>query len=171
MNGKQSLWLMIGALLLLLGLRLLWFQLEKDRPHTEAKSFLVQSGERLMAEYSKPKDNIWFQLKGLDYDSAASNWHFPDSIQALEDSVILIKGYIYPFEKKEDFKHFGLSALPTSNCYFCGKGGPESVMEVYARKPLHYTKRAVWFRGRLKLNDNDRTQLPYVLEEAVKVSE
>jgi hypothetical protein len=62
-----------------------------------------------------------------------------------------------------------LSAYPTAACFFCKGAGPESVMEVYPKKPIPYSKNAVKIRGRLELNDSDYMKMAYLLKDAVLV--
>lgn len=50
--------------------------------------------------------------------------------------------------------------------FFCGTGGPETVMEVMLNEPIKYTSKKVSVVGELVLNANDPEKLMYILENA-----
>lgn len=94
---------------------------------------------------------------------------FSSEIKALDGKEITLPGYLVPADGlKGVFKsnHFILSSLPLAACFFCGVGGPESVVEVYMDKPLEYTTEAVKIKGKLNLNFMDSYQMIYILEDA-----
>jgi hypothetical protein len=66
--------------------------------------------------------------------------------------------------------HFILSSLPVEACFFCGTGGPETVVEVHMKKPLEYTKEVIKLKGKLTLNGLDPYQMMYILEETEQVA-
>ena len=90
---------------------------------------------------------------------------FSKEVQALEGKEIEIKGYIIPVEGYKSHKEFVFSAFPYNMCFFCGGAGPETVMEVEAKKPIKFTAEAVSIRGVLELNDDDINRLIYILKE------
>lgn len=93
---------------------------------------------------------------------------FSPEILALEGKQILISGYIVPMDEGMGF--FALSSLPYQACFFCGKAGPETVIEIHAKKPIRYTQRMVRIRGTLELNQNDLvTHLMYIINDAEMV--
>lgn len=96
---------------------------------------------------------------------------FGESIKALENEIVMIRGYIIPVEGYRNHKEFIFSAFPYSQCFFCGAAGPETVMEIYAKEPVRFTSEMIWLKGRLVLNDNDINHLFYILEDVVTVSE
>ena len=59
-----------------------------------------------------------------------------------------------------------LSSLPLNACFFCGVGGPETVVEVRLTKKTSFIDKPIEVKGVLKLNDDDPDQMIYVLEEA-----
>lgn len=90
---------------------------------------------------------------------------FTPEILALDGKEITITGYIVPMDEGMGF--FALSALPFQACFFCGKAGMETVMEIHATKAIAYTQRAVKMRGILTLNDSDlMSHLMYILNDA-----
>ncbi len=67
--------------------------------------------------------------------------------------------------------HFMLSSLPVNARFFCGVGGPETVIEVYTKEPVTYTEKPVELKGLLKLNDKDPDKMIYILENAEFIGE
>jgi hypothetical protein len=91
----------------------------------------------------------------------------------LQNQIIEIEGYIVPFDIVHDMTGnsgdgtmFMLSAFPAATCFFCKGAGPESVIEVYPKKPIPYTKNLVKIRGRLELNDVDYLKMAYLLRDS-----
>ncbi len=91
---------------------------------------------------------------------------FGEDIKALNGKKIIIKGYLLPETGYKTHKEFILSALPYNLCYFCGKAGPETVMQVYAKDAVKYSNKMIELEGVLKLNFIDPYDLPYHLEDA-----
>ena len=91
---------------------------------------------------------------------------FTDEIKALEGQEITATGFIIPFEGLFQPDKIILSSLPVDACFFCGNGGPETVIEVHLKKNIQYTNKAVKVKGQLKLNNDNFEELIYVLEEA-----
>lgn len=95
---------------------------------------------------------------------------FPQELKALQGKSVSIKGYIVPIE--ENTGYFALSAFPYQNCFFCGNAGIESVIEIYANKPIAYTTKPVKVTGKLELNDKDLLEhLIYILRDVKVVAE
>ena len=94
---------------------------------------------------------------------------FGEEIKELEGKVIELPGYIIPFDGMFKPDHIILSSLPIAACFFCGSGGPESVIEIYLKEPIKYTANAIRVQGKLELNETDYNQLMYILKDAVMV--
>jgi hypothetical protein len=64
--------------------------------------------------------------------------------------------------------HFMFSRYPQSTCFFCGKAGPESAMQVFMKdgKKVKITERKIKVRGTLYVNPKDANSLLYSLQEA-----
>lgn len=91
---------------------------------------------------------------------------FSATLEALHGKEISIKGFMLPIEPENDI--YLLSQNPLSSCFFCGGGGPESVIELNL-KPGHPTFRmdqVVTIRGTLRLNKDDFEHMMYILDEA-----
>ncbi len=89
-------------------------------------------------------------------------------ITALEGKPIEVQGYIIPLQGKVEQSYFMFSALPYNLCFFCGKAGPETAMEVWMipGQKLKYTDEKIWLRGTLELNDSSIERPIYALRDA-----
>lgn len=116
--------------------------------------------------------DVWKALASVSYEVAEDDYgelyqpQFSDKAKALEGTTVTVPGYVIPFEGLFKPEHVIVSSLPIASCFFCGSGGPETVMEVFLEEPVEYTAALVAFRGTLKLNDTDYEQLMYILEDA-----
>jgi hypothetical protein len=71
-----------------------------------------------------------------------------------------------PFESGLKSKRFMLSSLPLNACFFCGVGGPETVVEVHATDEVRFTEKPIEVEGVLRLNSNNPEEMIYILEKA-----
>ena len=118
---------------------------------------------------------VWKSLSEVTYKISQDNFGelyvpvFSENIKKLEGKVVEADGYIIPFEGMFKPTHIILSSLPLAECFFCGSGVPETVMEVLLSSPIKYTSKRVKVRGKLTLNTADPEKLMYILKEAVLV--
>lgn len=93
---------------------------------------------------------------------------FGPGVKALEGKEVFITGYVIPVDYDENF--YVISRYPYANCYFCGGGGPESVVDLrFSSKNRTYkTDERLTFKGKLKLNTSDIYQMNYILDGAVE---
>ncbi len=92
--------------------------------------------------------------------------HFGPSVKALQGKEVFLTGYMLTIEPKMGI--YILSRNPFAACFFCGKGGPESIVELKL-KPGHSKfkmDQVVTIKGKFKLNQDDLYQCNYILEEA-----
>lgn len=91
---------------------------------------------------------------------------FGPSVKSLEGKEVFITGYVIPVDYDENF--YVISRYPYANCYFCGGGGPESVVDLrFSGKNRTYkTDERLTFKGKLKLNATDIYQMNYILDGA-----
>ena len=121
--------------------------------------------------------DVWKALSSVSYEVAEDDYgemyvpQFSEEAQVLEGTTVTVPGYIIPFEGLFKPEHVIVSSLPLASCFFCGSGGPETVIEVFLDDPVEYTASLVAFKGKLKLNDTDYEQLMYILEDAEFVGE
>jgi hypothetical protein len=120
--------------------------------------------------------NVWKSLAEVSYKISEDQYGelyvpvFSANISKLEGKVVEADGYIIPFEGMFKPEHIILSSLPLAECFFCGSGGPETVMEVMLSSPIKYTSNRVKVRGKLTLNSKDPEKLMYILKDAVLVN-
>jgi len=112
-------------------------------------------------KFEKAKDKLG------DYDKPI----FSAGAKSLNGKAITLPGYMIPFQSGIRGNHFMLSSLPINACFFCGVGGPETVIEVSMKEPLTYSEKPIEVRGVLKLNDIDPDKMIYQLEAAEYVGE
>ena len=81
---------------------------------------------------------------------------------------ITIEGYFIPLDGKNAQSHFMLSKYTQNMCYFCGKAGPETAMQVFMAnsKKVKYSDEKIKLTGTLRINQNDPNSLLYTLEDA-----
>ncbi|MBT1698888.1 DUF3299 domain-containing protein [Fulvivirgaceae bacterium PWU4] len=91
---------------------------------------------------------------------------FSAAAKSLNGKTVTLPGYIVPFENGMKSSHLMLSSMPLNACFFCGVGGPESVIEVFLTKEIAYTDKPMEVKGVLKLNDKDPDKMIYILEKA-----
>ena len=117
------------------------------------------------------KVNVWKTLEDVTYKITKDEYGdvyvpvFGEEIQKMEGKEVMVDGFIIPFEGMFKPTQLILSSLPISECFFCGSGGPETVMEIYLKEKMKYTSKRVRIKGTLKLNDEDPDKLMYILEE------
>jgi hypothetical protein len=133
----------------------------------------------LSAASLSAQDGIWKTLAKITYKKEYSEIMgfkvdvpvFSEDVKRLEGKEVTVKGYIIPVEGYKSHTEFVFSAFPYNMCFFCGGAGPETVMEIYAKKPVEYTSQAVTLKGRLMLNDNDINRLMFAMTDAVLVAQ
>ena len=87
---------------------------------------------------------------------------FSPSVKKLEGKKITITGYFLDIATAKNT--YVLSKGPMSSCFFCGEGGPESVVEIeFINKKNYKTDDIVTITGTFKLNEDDVEHLNYIL--------
>jgi hypothetical protein len=111
---------------------------------------------------------VWPKLYAIEYRTEGDDDKplFSKDVQSLANKVITLPGYMVPFESGMKGTHFMLSSLPLNACFFCGVGGPETIVEVFLLEPIEYTDKPVEIKGRLMLNDKNPDKMIYLLEKA-----
>lgn len=86
-------------------------------------------------------------------------------LQALEGKKVSITGYFLNLNKKNEW--YMLSKNPMASCFFCGNGGPETVVMVkFTGKEMFNTDDVVTVTGILKLNSEDPYNSIYLIDQA-----
>lgn len=128
-------------------------------------------------EYTGFPSLVWPKLYDVKYVKAkdANGEYekpvFSDAAKSLNGKSVTVPGYIVPFEAGNKSAHLMLSSLPLNACFFCGAGGPESVIEVFLKKEISYTEKPMEFRGVIKINDKNPDKMMYIMEQAEVVGE
>ncbi|WP_421977921.1 hypothetical protein [Roseivirga seohaensis] len=116
---------------------------------------------------------LWKTLTEVTYEISKDEYGdvylpvFSKEIQAVEGQEVEVDGYIIPFEGMFKPTQLIISSLPISECFFCGSGGPETVMEVTMKEQIKYTTKRIRIRGKLALNKKDPDKLMYILKDGV----
>ncbi len=165
--------------------------LENDINHTTAPTPLVDSS-KIEPKIIEKKDTLPFDKDKYQWKEGyiLTNWQmlskvifedkiindtlamvpiFHDDIKVLHNQPVQISGYLIPFRDKETGKLiYSLSAYPNSQCFYCGGGGPETIMDLLSPHGFKNLKmdQFVTYRGILKLNATDLNYLNYILTEA-----
>lgn len=120
---------------------------------------------------------VWPKLYDITFVKAKDNLGefekpvFSEAVKKLSGKVITIPGYIVPFDNGMKANHFMFTSMPLNACFFCGVGGPETVVEVFAINMITYTDKPVEIKGTLRLNDSNPDEMIYVIEKAELVGE
>ena len=145
----------------------------KNKPLPLKRVFLITLAFLPMALANAQQDlNVWKSLSEVSYKISEDEFgelylpEFSEKIKKLEGKEVTADGYIIPFEGMFKPEHIILSSLPLAECFFCGSGGPETVMEVMLKDPIKYTSKRVKVKGKLVLNSKDPEKLMYILNEA-----
>ncbi|WP_162342976.1 hypothetical protein [Cyclobacterium salsum] len=122
------------------------------------------------------QNSVWKDLSKVTYEIGEDEFGelylpvFDEKVRGLEGKEVTADGYIIPFEGMFKPEHIILSSLPLAECFFCGSGGPETVMEVMLEDPIKYTSKKVQVKGTLVLNAKDPEKLMYILTDAQLIS-
>lgn len=109
----------------------------------------------------------WETLMAADlvFDQLAVRARFPDELAKLDTQSVKLGGFMVPLEAAADQKHFLLSANPPS-CFYHLPGGPTTVVEVFASKPIAASFEPLLLRGRLELVEESEVGVVYRLHDA-----
>ena len=132
----------------------------------------AQKEEVIPITWKMLADVTFFEEYNKDYDFNVMVPKYGKSVRALEGKMVEITGYAIPLEEiGMDQDILVLSANTYASCFFCGKAGPESIMDIKPKKKIKGVKvdKKLRFRGRLELNERDLTKLYYILKDAVLV--
>ena len=90
---------------------------------------------------------------------------FSDELRELDGREVKVQGFMMPLNNSEKQQHFLVSRTPPS-CFYCLPGGPESVIEVKAQRPMEFSFDPVVLSGNMHLVENSDMGLFYRLEDA-----
>lgn len=90
--------------------------------------------------------------------------NFGDNVKTLNGKKVELKGYFLNISPEDGL--YILSNAPMAMCFFCGMGGPETVVELQLKvNPKLKTDDIVKVTGTLKLNSEDVNHLIYILTD------
>ncbi|MDC3050253.1 hypothetical protein OA171_00265 [Flavobacteriales bacterium] len=92
--------------------------------------------------------------------------HFGPTIRALAGKRVKIRGFVLAIDPTENY--YILSKGPFSSCFFCGVGGPETIVELEMKssKEVFIMDEVATITGKLKLNSDDIYKCNYILQDA-----
>ena len=92
--------------------------------------------------------------------------HFGFNVRELDGKEVVLSGYILAIDP--DKGYYVLSKGPFASCFFCGAGGPETIVELSLKsdKDSFFMDEFVTMIGMLKLNVDDIYRCVYILENA-----
>jgi len=94
---------------------------------------------------------------------------FSRDIMGLDKKDVRIQGFIIPLDMGDKQKHFLLSAVPP-HCAFCMPAGPDTIVEVLAKKPLAYGFEPIVVAGRFAVLKDDPAGVLYRMTDAELVA-
>lgn len=99
----------------------------------------------------------------LEYDTTS----YGTDISQFDGKEVQISGYVIPLDGMGI--SFVLSRNPNATCFFCGGGGPETIVDIKV-KPAAFKRYKMdersTFKGILKLNPDNSKSFLYVLTDA-----
>ena len=110
------------------------------------------------------------EFKSTYFEEHATNYLVPtfgEGPKAFDGKEVIISGYFIPLSK--DAKRFVLSKSPYASCFFCGKAGPETVVEVVVQEghsKMYKLDTYLNMKGTLQLNADDLNHFNYILKDA-----
>ena len=89
---------------------------------------------------------------------------FSPKMRALEGEKVTMTGYFLVLDSQ--LSRFMLSKNPMASCFFCGNGGPETVMDLrFKEYPKFKMDDVISVEGILRLNEDSPESSYYILEE------
>lgn len=101
-----------------------------------------------------------------DIDEYISDPYFGSNIRELDGKEVVLSGYILALDPETNY--YVLSKGPFASCFFCGAGGPETIVELSFKsdKVSFFMDDFATIKGTLKLNSDDIYRCVYILENA-----
>ena len=87
-------------------------------------------------------------------------------VMSLNGQEVILTGYVLEIDPSKGF--YVLSKGPFASCFFCGDGGPETIVELELKNKNQYfmMDEIATIKGVLKLNADDIYQCVYILQNA-----
>ncbi len=94
---------------------------------------------------------------------------FGNSVKELNHKQLVISGYMIPLNVTQ--RLYALSRNPYASCFFCGQGGPETVISLkFKKKPRRFkTDEYLAIQGKMELNETNVDDFIYIFRDAEEV--
>ena len=133
--------------------------------------FMVCSSLSLFAQN---EENIWSTLALLQFEQKDDHGYFNEEgniiplIEAFEGKEVIVNGYVIPLSGKKAQSHFMFSAYPYASCFFCGKAGPETVMEVFVKddNKIEFSDKKLSLKGTFYFTSRNPNDVMFTLKNA-----
>ena len=120
------------------------------------------------------KDNIWSTLALLEFEQKDDLGYFDSEgnilplIEAFESKEVVVTGYVIPLSGKTAQKHFMFSVYPYASCFFCGKAGPETIMEVFVKddNEINFSEKKMSIKGTFHFTSRNSNEVMFTLKNA-----
>ena len=94
---------------------------------------------------------------------------FSPEMTTLEGTDVILTGYFLFLDGTQSI--YLLSKNPMASCFFCGNGGPETIVELqFSKKPPFTMDDLLSVSGILRLNRDNPSQCYYRIEQAKALS-
>jgi hypothetical protein len=118
--------------------------------------------------------NIWSTLALLEFEQKDDSGNFDEEgnilplIEAFEGKEVEVAGYVIPLSGKKAQSHFMFSAYPYASCFFCGKAGPETIMEVFVKddKKIEFSEKKISIKGTFHFTSRNPNDVMFTLKNA-----
>tara|TARA_B100000614_G_scaffold216735_1_gene201691 strand:- start:38 stop:523 length:486 start_codon:yes stop_codon:yes gene_type:complete len=92
-------------------------------------------------------------------------------VMALNGQEVILTGYVLEIDPSKGF--YVLSKGPFASCFFCGKGGPETVAELVLKSnnDKFFMDEFASIKGKLILNPDDIYRCIYIIEDAERYNQ
>ena len=90
---------------------------------------------------------------------------FTSTMRSLEGNQVTITGYLLNLGGNQS--EYLLSKNPMASCFFCGNGGPETILQLsFVDRNSFQMDDLITVTGILRLNGKDPTRCYYLIEQA-----
>ncbi len=120
----------------------------------------------------------WIDLsEGISWEEASPGIVIPGfqkatfsaKMKALEGKRVILTGYFLVLDGRQSV--YLLSRNPMASCFFCGNGGPETIVDLeFEQRPTFMMDDLLSVEGTLHLNDSDPNACYYRIENADALS-
>lgn len=121
---------------------------------------------QVILDWSDLTEGISFQTLSLENPFPGFNEAtFSEKLSALEGKEVILTGFFLVLDGKQSM--YMLSKNPMASCFFCGNGGPETVVGLqFKEKPSFTMDTLLSVQGILRLNRDNPNLYYYRLEKA-----